>query len=104
MRFLRYIWITPIAGNRHGGWLKNGWRKMSIGYRNSIARLYFYITPVFILLDYFLGVNVRASALEGMPMYKNLYYGFCIFAVLLCLYFPGGRPWWRCLKVQLIFL
>lgn len=51
---------------------------MSIRDRNSIARLYFYITPVFILLDYFLGVNVRVSALEGMPVYKNLYYGFCI--------------------------
>lgn len=62
---------------------------MSIGYRNSIARLYFCITPVFILLDYFLGVNVRASALEGMPMYKNLYYGFCIFCGIIMFIFPG---------------
>ena len=58
---------------------------MSSEYRSYIARWYFYITPVFILLDYFLGVNVRVSALEGMPMYKNLYYGFCIFCGI-CMY------------------
>ncbi len=58
---------------------------MSIGYRNSIARWYFYITPLFILLDYFGGVNVRVSALEAVPLYKNLYYGFCILCGI-CMY------------------
>ena len=58
---------------------------MSIGYRNSISRWYFYITPLFILLDYVLGVNVRVSALESMPLYKNLYYGFCILCGV-CMY------------------
>jgi len=58
---------------------------MSTGYRNSIARWYFYITPLFILLDYFGGVNVRVSALEGMPMYKVLYYGFCVLCGV-CMY------------------
>ena len=59
---------------------------MSIGYRNSIARWYFYITPLFILLDYFGGVNIRVSALESWPLYKNLYYGFCILCGV-CMYF-----------------
>ena len=59
---------------------------MSIGYRNSIARWYFYITPLFILLDYIWGVNVRVSALDSMPLYKNLYYGFCILCGV-CMYF-----------------
>jgi len=59
---------------------------MSIGYRNSIARWYFYITPLFILLDYIWGVNVRVSALDSMPVYKNLYYGFCILCGV-CMYF-----------------
>jgi len=59
---------------------------MSTGYRNSIARWYFYITPLFILLDYVLGVNVRISALGSMPVYKNLYYGFCILCGV-CMYF-----------------
>jgi hypothetical protein len=51
---------------------------MSIGFRNSVARWYFYITPLFILLDYIWGVNVRVSALDSMPVYKNVYYGFCV--------------------------
>ena len=50
----------------------------NIDFRNSFARWYFYITPLFILLDYILGLNVRISALDSMPAYKNLYYGFCI--------------------------
>jgi len=58
---------------------------MSIGFRNSIARWYFYITPFFILLDYFGGVNVRVSALDSVPLYKNLYYGFCILCGI-CMY------------------
>jgi len=37
--------------------------------RISAARLYFYITPAFILLDYIFGINVRVSALETMPTY-----------------------------------
>ncbi len=46
--------------------------------RFSISSLYYYITPAFILLDYFGGINVRVAVLDGMPLYKNLYYGFCI--------------------------
>ncbi|MCK5258737.1 MAG: hypothetical protein KAJ69_04390 [Thermoplasmatales archaeon] len=58
---------------------------MSISYKNSIARWYFYLTPLFILLDYFGGVNVRVSALDSVPLYKNLYYGFCILCGI-CMY------------------
>ncbi len=58
---------------------------MNIDFRNSFARWYFYITPLFILLDYILGINVRVSALETMPTYKNLYYGFCILCGI-CMY------------------
>jgi len=58
---------------------------MSIGYRNSVARWYFYITPLFILLDHFGGVNVRVIALDSMPLHKNLYYGFCILCGI-CMY------------------
>jgi hypothetical protein len=50
----------------------------NIDFRNSFARWYFYITPLFILLDYILGLNIRVSALDSMPLYKSLYYGFCI--------------------------
>lgn len=58
---------------------------MNIDPRNSVARLYFYITPLFILLDFIFGINVRVSALETMPTYKNLYYGFCILCGI-CMY------------------
>jgi len=51
---------------------------MSIGNRHSIARWYYYITPLFILLDYIWGVNVRVNVLDSTPLYKSLYYGFCI--------------------------
>jgi len=51
---------------------------MGLRGRISIASLYYYATPVFILLDYFGGVNVRVAVLDAMPLYKNLYYGFCI--------------------------
>ena len=51
---------------------------MDFDFKNSAARWYFYITPAFILFDYIFGINVRVNALETMPLYKNLYYGFCI--------------------------
>ena len=44
-----------------------------------IPKFYYYITPLFILLDYFGGISVRVAILDSTPMYKNLYYGFCIF-------------------------
>lgn len=53
--------------------------------RYFIAKWYYYATPLFILLDYLLGINVRVSALDTMPLYKNLYYGFCILCGL-CMY------------------
>ncbi len=47
--------------------------------RHAVPRFYYYATPLFILLDYFGGINVRVAILDSMPLYKNLYYGFCIF-------------------------
>ncbi len=53
--------------------------------RYLIAKWYYYATPLFILLDYFLGINVRISALDAMPLYKYAYYGFCILCGV-CIY------------------
>jgi len=53
--------------------------------RYFIPRWYYYATPLFILLDYLLGINVRVSALDSMPFYKYAYYGFCILCAL-CIY------------------
>jgi len=56
--------------------------------RYSIPSLYYYITPLFVLLDYGWGISVRVAVLDSMPLYKNLYYGFCI----LC---GVGASWCR---------
>ena len=61
----------------------------NIDFRNSFARWYFYITPLFILLDYFLGLNIRVSALDSVPVYKNLYYGFCVLCGIGVFIAPG---------------
>jgi hypothetical protein len=61
----------------------------NIDFRNSFARWYFYITPLYILLDYILGLNIRVSALDSMPLYKNLYYGFCILCGIGAFIAPG---------------
>ena len=58
---------------------------MSFGYRNSIVRWYFYLTPLFILLDYIWGVNVRVSALDSWPVYLIVFFGLC-FVCGVCMY------------------
>ena len=62
---------------------------MDTDFRNSFARWYFYITPLYILLDYILGLNIRVSALDSAPAYKNLYYGFCILCGIGAFIAPG---------------
>jgi hypothetical protein len=40
--------------------------------------LYYLVgTPVFALLDYFLGISVRAAFLDGWPAARYAYYGVC---------------------------
>lgn len=60
--------------------------------RHVAARFYYYVTPLFILLDYFFGVNVRAAILDTMPLYKNIYYGFCIMCGVGVFVFPRLTP------------
>jgi hypothetical protein len=50
---------------------------MGIRGRYSIPSLYYYVTPLFILLDYGWGISIRVTVLDSMPFYKNLYYGLC---------------------------
>lgn len=47
--------------------------------RYSIPSIYYYMTPLFIALDYLFEINIRVTVLDSMPHYKPLYYGFCIF-------------------------
>ncbi len=59
---------------------------MRVGH--AIPRFYYLLTPAFILLDYAVGVNVRTAALDAMPLYKNLYYGFCILCGIVVFVLP----------------
>ena len=51
---------------------------MKIGAGHVIPRFYYYLTPAFILLDYVGVANIRVAVLDSMPLYKKLYYGFCV--------------------------
>lgn len=52
---------------------------MSSGVGHFVPKLYYAVTPLFILLDYVWNINVRVAILDAEPLYKGLYYGFCIF-------------------------
>jgi len=54
----------------------------------AISRWYYVITPVFIVLDYAVGVNVRIVALDATPGRKALYYGFCVLCGITVLLRP----------------
>ncbi len=62
---------------------------MSSDSRYMVPKLYYYITPLFILLDYFGGISVRAAVLDSTPLYKNLYYGFCVLCAVGIYFRPG---------------
>jgi hypothetical protein len=53
-----------------------------------IPKLYYAITPAFIMLDYFCGINIRVAVLDNMPLYKGLYYGFCIICGVVIFLIP----------------
>lgn len=58
----------------------------------SIMSLYYYFTPLFIVFDYVGGINVRVAVLDTMPLYKNLYYGFCILCGIGMFALPRCTP------------
>ncbi|UCE46412.1 MAG: hypothetical protein JSW47_12410 [Phycisphaerales bacterium] len=61
---------------------------MSIGAGNIVPRIYYYLTPAFILLDYFGVANIRVAVFDSMPLYKNVYYGFCVFCGVVVFFRP----------------
>ena len=64
--------------------------KTNIG--NLIPKLYYTITPAFILLDYIWGINIRVAALNNYPLYKGFYYGFCILCGVIIYLVPQSSP------------
>lgn len=65
---------------------------MNIKARQMIPQFYYYITPLFILLDYVWGISVRVTVLDSMSMYKKLYYGFCILCGVFVYALPKLTP------------
>lgn len=53
----------------------------------SSILIYYWLTPVFWLVDELGGPNVRTAALDGHPWWKALYY-------LLCLAIPIAAHYW----------
>ena len=56
--------------------------------RYAIPRYYYLLTPAFMTLDYAAGVNVRTAVLDALPVYKNLYYGFCVLCGVIVFVLP----------------
>ena len=52
-------------------------------------RLYYAATLLFLLLDYFVGINVRVAFLENQPLLRGLYYLVLFACLALMLLRPG---------------
>ncbi len=72
--------------------------------RHVVPRFYYYATPAFILLDYFGGINVRVAILDSSPVYKNLYYGFCIVCGVGVFALPRLTPVVTLFESSILFL
>lgn len=62
----------------------------------SVIRIlpwYYAATVVFLLLDYFAGINVRVAFLESLPGARAAYYGICFTCLALMIW----RPSWTTL-------
>jgi len=62
----------------------------------SVIRIlpwYYAATAVFLLLDYFAGVNVRVAFLESLPAARAAYYAICFACLALMIW----RPSWTTL-------
>ena len=77
---------------------------MSSGVRYFIPKLYYTITPLFILLDYVCGINVRTVVLDSETVYKGLYYGFCILCGVVIYIIPRLSPVVALVESSIIFM
>ena len=59
----------------------------------QLLRIYYAATLLFIVLDYFLHINVRLAFLEAWPEMRALYYLLCFACLGLMLWKPGWSLW-----------
>jgi hypothetical protein len=61
---------------------------------SSVMIVYYYgATVIFLLLDYLLGINVRLAFLAEAPVWRAIYYAFCLICLVLMMRRPGWAPW-----------
>ena len=56
----------------------------------SIIKAYYWATPLFLLLDLLLGIDVRVSAFVYHPVYKGIYYVFCFVCMAIVVWKPSA--------------
>lgn len=55
----------------------------------EIISFFYFLTPLFVILDYFFGLNIRIAGLEHFGFYKYFYYLFCIICAVIIHKFKG---------------
>ena len=55
----------------------------------AVLIAYYAGTLVFLLLDYWAGLNVRVAFLEPFPAWRAAYYGVCFFCLVLVVWRPA---------------
>lgn len=55
----------------------------------AILPLYYAATAIFLILDYYLGLNLRLAALDAYPGWRAIYYVFCFACLGLMLWRPA---------------
>ena len=58
-----------------------------------LLRAYYAATVLFVILDYFLNINIRLAFFEGWPELRALYYFLCFACLGLILWRPGWSLW-----------
>jgi hypothetical protein len=64
-----------------------------INTRVKLLRLYYAATAIFIVLDYYLNINIRLAALEQAPYWRGTYYLFCFACLGLMYWRPAWSSW-----------
>ncbi len=59
----------------------------------TLLRIYYAATLLFVMLDYFLSINVRLAFLEAWPQMRALYYLLCFFCLGLMFWRPDWSLW-----------
>ena len=59
----------------------------------NLLRIYYAATLLFVVLDYFLNINVRLAFLEAWPEMRALYYLLCFACLGMMMWRPGWSLW-----------